>query len=90
MQKDVNAQRLTKMISDPVKKVTKKIYEDIQDRYFNNYNPDEDEEEEKEEEAQEVDEEKLNFVTDRVIEITSLKKDNNEFVKNLIPPLTIP
>jgi len=85
LQKDVNADRLTKMLNEPVKEVTKRLYDDIRDQYFDNQNFNEEIEEEAKEDP---DEERLNYATAKVIEITSLKKNNSEFVKNLIPPLT--
>lgn len=84
LQKDMNADKLTKMIYGPVKKVGKKIYDGIYDRYNRNY--DEEDVEEIEEEV--VDENKLNFATDKLVEISKLKNDNSEFVRRLVPPLT--
>lgn len=84
LQKDVNANRLTNMLNEPVKEVTKKIYDNIQDRYFDNQTYDEVEEEEKEN----TDQDRLNFATTKVIEITNLKRNNSEFVRGIIPPLT--
>jgi len=83
LQKDVNANRLTNMLNEPVKEVTKKIYDNIQDRYFDNQTFDE-----IEEEKENPDEEKLNFATTKVIEITNLKRNNSEFIRSIIPPLT--
>jgi hypothetical protein len=85
IQKDVNADKFTRMINGPVKKVSKKIYDDIYDRYSNNYNPDEDIDELDE---KETDEDRINFATDRLVELTNLKTDNSEFVKRLVSPLT--
>lgn len=82
IQKDINADKFTKMINGPVKKVSKKIYDDLYDRYTNNYNVDEENEE------TENDEDRVNYATDKLVEITSLKKDNSEFVKRLVPPLS--
>ena len=35
-----------------------------------------------------IDEERLDFATERLTEISRLKSDNGEFVKALIPPLS--
>lgn len=72
------------MINGPVKKVSKKIYDGIYDRYTNNYNTDD----EVEIEDKETDEDRINFATDKLVELTSLKSDNSEFVKRLVSPLT--
>ncbi len=58
----------------------------MQDRCFNNYDPDKDESEEK---KTKVDEDKLSHAISRVGEINRLKTDNNEFVRGLIPVLTL-
>lgn len=82
IQKDINADRFTKMISEPVNNVTRKIFKDLQDRYFETLNNANNNDEDTN------DEERLSYATDKVVEITSLKSNNNEFIKNLIPPLT--
>jgi hypothetical protein len=85
IQKDVNADKLTKMLYEPVKHVTKNIYNELQTNYFDKQNF---KSEEDDENMNNEDEERLSYATDKVIEITSLKSNNLEFVRGLIPPLT--
>lgn len=88
--KDVNADNLTKMISDPVKEQCHKIYKQIQDRYFQVYENvgNELEVDTPDKENLDLESQRLEHATNKVVEISRLKNNNVEFVKNLIPALS--
>jgi hypothetical protein len=75
IQKDIGADKFIDLIEEPVKKASKQIYLNIQDRYEN---PDD------EEDGYEVDEDRLNYATQKLVEISNLKSDNGEFMKRII------
>jgi hypothetical protein len=85
IQKDINAYHLTRIINEPIKQITKEIYQDYANRYFDNnvYN------DENNDGSDTADEDKLMFITDKVTEIANLKNNNSKFIKGLIPPLII-
>ena len=66
--KDINAFKLTRIISEPVIDASYKMINELPDKY-----PD--------------DMDRVDYATTKLIEITNIKIDNNEFVKNLIPSL---
>jgi hypothetical protein len=66
--KDINAFKLTRIISEPVIDASYKMINELPDKY-----PD--------------DMDRVDFATNKFVEITNIKVDNNEFVKNLIPSL---
>ena len=66
--KDINAFKLTRIISEPVIDASYKMINELPDKY-----PD--------------DMDRVDFATNKFVEIANIKVDNNEFVKNLIPSL---
>jgi hypothetical protein len=76
--KDIGADKFIDMIEEPVKKASKQIYLNIQDRYEN---PDE-------EEGYEVCDDRFNYMTQKLVEISNLKRDNGEFMKRIIPSIS--
>jgi hypothetical protein len=78
IQKDINADKFIGLIEEPVKKASKQIYLNIQDRYEN---PDE-------EEGYVVDDDRLNYATQKLVEISNLKSDNGEFMRRIIPSIS--
>jgi len=66
--KDINAFKLTHIISDPVIDISHKLVNELPDKYPN-------------------DTDRVDFAMNKFVEIVNIKTDNNEFIKNLIPPL---
>jgi hypothetical protein len=85
IQKDINAYHLTRMINEPVKQITKELYQDCANRFFDNNVYDD----ENNDGTDTADEDKLMYITDKVTEIANLKNNNSKFIKGLIPPLII-
>jgi hypothetical protein len=68
--KDINAFKLTHIISDPVIDISHKLVNELPDKYPN-------------------DTDRVDFAMNKFVEIVNIKTDNNEFIKNLIPPLVV-
>ena len=83
VQKDINAKHLTHLINEPVKQRTREIYQECADRYFDNnvYN------DENNDGTDTTEEDRLTYISDKVVEIASLKNNNTKFIKGLIPSL---
>jgi hypothetical protein len=77
--KDINAEQFIGMIEEPVKKASKRIFSNIQDRYENP---------EEEEEGYEVDEGRFNHALQKMVEISNLKTENGEFIRRIIPSIS--
>jgi hypothetical protein len=76
--KDINAEQFIGMIEEPVKKASKRIFSNIQDRYENP----------EEEDGYEVDEGRFNFAIQKMVEISNIKTENGEFIRRIIPSIS--
>ena len=83
LQKDVDAKYLTHLIYEPVRQKTKEIYQECADRYFDNNVYDD----ENNDGTDTTEEDKLNYMGDKLVEIGLLKSNNSKFIRGLIPPL---
>ena len=81
LQKDVDAKFLTHLIYEPARQKSREIYQECADRYFDNYEYNDENKDETESE------DRLSFMSDKVLEINLLKSNNSKFIKGLIPPL---
>ena len=81
LQKDVDAKFLTHLIYEPARQKSREIYQECADRYFDNYEYNDENKDETESE------DRLSFMSDKVLEINLLKSNNSKFIKGLIQPL---
>jgi len=85
IQKDINGHHLIQLINEPVRQRTREIYQECSDRYFDNNVYDD----ENNDETDTTEEDRLTYISDKVVEITSLKNNNSKFLKKIIPTLIV-
>jgi hypothetical protein len=89
LEKDINASNLTNIIHQPAKKVCKEILDDMEERYHEiRMNTEDLEEEDEERKYLQLETERLNYATTKAIEISSLNKNNSDFVNGILPVLS--
>jgi hypothetical protein len=90
LEKDINASNLTNILHQPAKKVCKEILDDMEERYHEIRNNISEELEEEDEEMKylKLETDRLNYATTKAIEISSLNKNNSDFVNGILPVLS--
>ena len=83
IQKDINGHHLIQLINEPVRQRTRELYQECSDRYFDSENNEENEEQ------TDKDEDRLMYISNKVVEITSLKNNNSKFLNRLKAPIVV-